>query len=427
MKEYKFLFCIFAAALLFGCNTPSQNKDLKLSSSTLQMVVGDMEILDVNVSEQVEWKSSNEKVATVTEGIVEAVGVGYANVTAQLNSSVAECMVYVTGKSGETLALTPAIVTLDKGQTYQYDYSTTYDLPLTWTSSNPEVATVSDKGEVTAVGAGNTFITLSNDMEEVTSRVAVNHTWGEYQQVWSEEFNGTELDLNTWNIEVNGSGGGNKELQYYTDRAENLRVEDGCLVIQARKEEYNNRSYTSGRINSRDKAYFKYGKIEARIQFPSGKGTWPAFWMMGNDYGKVGWPKCGEIDIIEHIGRDPRMASFAVHTPYKNGNNGTNWSSRAYLDNLENEFHVYGIEWQQEEVSGLDRIIFYIDGVEYAASTELAEHVDENYYWPFNKDHFIILNLAIGGNMAGSVDDTIFDNDIIMKVDWVRVYQRNEK
>ena len=400
---------------------------MQLSESTLQMVVGDMEVLDVNVSEPVTWKSSNTAVATVSDGIVEAVGVGYANITAQLDATVAECLVYVTGKSGETLTLTPAIVTLDKGQNYQYDYSSTYDVPLTWTSSNPEVATVSDKGVVTALSGGNTFITLSDGMKTVTSRVAVNHTWGEYSQVWSEEFNGSVLDLNTWNIEVNGNGGGNKELQYYTERAENLRLEDGCLIIQARKEEYNNRQYTSARINSRDKAYFKYGKVEARISFPSGAGTWPAFWMMGNDYSKVGWPKCGEIDIIEHIGRDPRMASFAVHTPYKNGTNGTNWSSRVYLDNLENNFHVYGIEWQQEEVSGLDRIIFTIDGVEYAASTELAEHVDENYYWPFNKDHFIILNLAIGGNMAGSVDDSIFDNDIIMKVDWVRVYQRAEK
>ncbi|MGN0226993.1 MAG: family 16 glycosylhydrolase [Paludibacteraceae bacterium] len=423
----KLTMLIVAAVALMACNT-QEVKRISLSANSLQMKVGDMEIIDVNPTDvNVEWTSSDPNVATVKDGVVAAVGVGYSSIRATAGKDYAECQVYVIGAKGETLSITPSIVSLKKGETYQYVYTSTYDVPLTWTSSNQDVATVSETGLVTAIKAGNTFITLSNGLEEVTSRVAVEHTWGEYQLVWSDEFDGTNLNTDVWNIEVNGNGGGNQEKQYYTDRPENLRVEDGNLVIEARKEEYNNREYTSARINSRDKRYFKYGKIEARIMFPKGGGTWPAFWMMGNDYRQVGWPKCGEIDIIEHVGNQPRMASFAVHTPNKNGSRGNNWSVRSYMDGLEENYHIYGIEWLEDDFNGMDRIYFTIDGEQLAMIQEEAEHVDDNYYWPFNKDHFIILNLALGGSMGGNVDDAIFASPVLMKVDWVRVWQRQEQ
>ena len=422
----KTLLFLLAAVMFIACEQQKVTM-LKLSDSTLQMVVGDMTIIEVEPNESgIVWTSSDANVAEVDDGIVTAVGVGFSTIRASFGKNYAECQVYVTGKNGETLSLTPSIVPMKIGETYQYTYTSTYDLPLTWTSFNEEVATVSEEGVVTALKGGNTIIKLSNGLEEVTSRVAVEHQWGEYTLVWSDEFEGTTLNTDNWSVEVNGSGGGNQEKQYYTDRPENLRVENGNLVIEARKEEYNNRSYTSARINSRGKKYFKYGKIEANIMFPKGGGTWPAFWMMGNDYSKVGWPKCGEIDIIEHVGNQPRMASFALHTPYKNGTKGNNWSARSYMDNLEEEYHVYGIEWIEDDFNGMDRIYFTIDGERLASQLEDAEHVDENYYWPFNKDHFIIFNLAIGGTMGGNVDDAIFENPILMKVDWVRVYQREE-
>lgn len=427
MKRTGYAFCLIMTAILFAaCNNGVEN--LKITPSALQMTVGDIQMLTVeNATGSVVWSSSDETVANVFEGAVTAVGVGNTIITATVGKSSATCTVYVMGKSGETLSITPAFVALKKGETYQYQYTTVYDIPLTWSSSNEAVATVSETGEVTAIAGGNAYITLTNGVEKVTSRVAVEREWGEYSLVWEEQFEGTALNTDIWNIEVNGAGGGNNELQYYTDRTENLRVEDGNLVIQLRKEEYQNKHYTSGRINSKGKKAFAYGKIEARIMFPAGGGTWPAFWMMGNDYNRVGWPSCGEIDIIEHVGNQPTMASFALHTPRKNGKSGNNWSSRAYLDGLENVWHVYGIEWLQEDFNGLDRIIFTIDGTAYANILEDATHVDENLYWPFNKEHFVILNLAVGGSMGGTVDDAIFDNDILMKVDWVRVYQRKEK
>lgn len=423
----KLTMLIVAAVALMACNT-QEVKRISLSANSLQMKVGDMEIIDVNPTDvNVEWTSSDPNVATVKDGVVAAVGVGYSSIRATAGKDYAECQVYVIGAKGETLSISPSIVSLKKGETYQYVYTSTYDVPLTWTSSNQDVATVSETGLVTALSAGNTFITLSNGLEAVTSRVAVEHTWGEYQLVWSDEFDGSALNTDVWNIEVNGNGGGNQEKQYYTDRPENLRVEEGNLVIEARKEEYNNRKYTSARINSRNKKYFKYGKIEARIMFPKGGGTWPAFWMMGNDYPQSNWPKCGEIDIIEHVGNQPRMASFAVHTPNKNGSRGNNWSMRSYMDGLEENYHVYGIEWLEDDFNGMDRIYFTIDGERLAMTQEEAEHVDDNYYWPFNKDYFIILNLAIGGTMGGNVDDAIFASPVLMKVDWVRVWQRQEQ
>lgn len=428
MKKIFSVVCLFVAfGLLVGCEKTNVQQ-ISITPAALQMTVGEIQMLTVeNATETVQWSSSDEAVVLVHDGAVTATGVGNAIVTATCGKSSATATVYVMGKSGETISLTPELVVLEKGKTYQYHYTSVYDIPLTWTSSNPSVATVDQNGLVTAVSGGNTYITLTNGVETVKSRVSVSRKWGDYSLVWEEPFDGTSLNTDVWTIEVNGAGGGNNELQYYTDRPENLRVEDGNLVIELRKEEYLNKHYTSGRINSREKKAFAYGKVEARILFPEGGGTWPAFWMMGNDYRRVGWPACGEIDIIEHVGNQPRMASFALHTPKKNGQSGNNWYSRAYLDGLENEYHVYGIEWLQEDYNGLDRIIFSIDGHEYANILEDAAHVDENAYWPFNKEHFIILNLAVGGSMGGNVDDSMFEHDVLMKVDWVRVYQREEK
>ena len=163
--------------------------------------------------------------------------------------------------------------------------------------------------------------------------------------------------------------------------------------------------------------------MEARIKFPGGVGTWPAFWMMGES---GGWPKCGEIDIMEHVGYLDNRASFALHTQEKNGSNGRNWHATHFFDYpLSNDFHVYGVEWCQEEENGKDCIHFLVDGEIYATvwETKIGDHDS----WPFYKPHYFILNLAIGGNMGGKVDDSIFNQQRIMYVDWVRVYQRQEQ
>lgn len=427
MKLHKSFILLFLP-LLLSCNR-NPVYTVSISPSILSMTIGDVQTLDVNTNaSDVEWSSENDSVATVFYGVVTAKGIGHTNIIAKVDGATAVCVVTVSGRDGATLSLSPAYVEVEKGSSYQYSYTSSYDVPLTWTSSNEEVATVDPTGHVTPLKSGHTTITLSNGVEECSSVFAVKHVWGEYRMVWSDEFDGNALDLDTWTIEINGSGGGNQERQYYTDRPENLRVEDGNLVIELRKEDYEKRSYTSGRINSREKKFFKYGKFEARISLPSGGGTWPAFWMMGNDYKKVGWPKCGEIDIIEHVGNQPTMCSFALHTPEKNGTRGNNWSSRSYFQGVEGNYHTYGIEWMEEENNGCDVICFTYDGQVCTKVQENIDHLDDNYYWPFNKDFFIIFNLAIGGTMGGNIDDSIFESGepVLMKVDWVRVYQRDE-
>lgn len=403
-------------------NIPS-NITLDLNPVTLQLKVGDVTTIEASgTATNIVWTSSNEEVATVYYGVVTAKAIGKAEITATSGKVSATANVFVTGTDGSSLRISPPVVTLRPGDTFDFSYGNTFDLDLTWSSSEPSIATIDQKGHLTAVAPGNAIITLATNIESVTARVAVEHTWGDYKLVWSDEFDGTALDETVWSYNTGGNGWGNNEKQYYTSRSENIRVKNGMLEIEALKEKYENNEYTSARIMSKGKKTFTYGKMEARIKFPGGGGTWPAFWMMGNT---GNWPNCGEIDIIEHVGNLDARASFALHTVMKNGMKGNNWSKTQWFDNpLSQDFHVYGVEWAEQEKDGKDVIRFTVDGVQYAEVWE--EQMDNNDYWPFNKPFFFILNLAIGGNMGGQIDDNIFTTQRIMYVDWVRVYQREE-
>jgi len=292
-----------------------------------------------------------------------------------------------------------------------------------WTSSDESVATVQD-GIVTGINDGHAVITAQIGKAKGTANIYVTQEGGtyqgEYQLIWEDEFTGNTLDTTQWNIETGGGGWGNQEKQYYTNRPENIRVQNGCLEIEARKETYFNNEYTSARINTKNRFDIAYGKIEARINFPKGGGTWGAFWMLG--YGS--WPTCGEIDIVEHVGNRPTYASHAVHTRVKNGSKGNNWNAGQTVDNLEGEFHVYGVEWLRTYWMGVDAMKFYVDGV-YAGSTyaSLNSTFED---WPFTADRpeYIILNMAIGGTMGGTINDNMFSSPVIMYVDWVRVHQK---
>ena len=427
MKIQNYLLLIAAVVCMAACD-PKQNEPsnvtLELNPVTLQLKVGDIATIDTKgTATNIEWTSSNEEVASVYYGVVTAKAIGKAEITATSGKVSATANVFVTGTDGSSLRISPPVVTLRPGDTLNFSYGNTYDLDVTWSSSEPSIATIDQKGHLTAVAPGNAIITLATNIESVTARVAVEHTWGDYKLVWSDEFDGTALDETVWSYNTGGSGWGNNEKQYYTSRPENIRVQNGMLEIEARKEQYENNEYTSARIMSKNKKTFTYGKMEARIKFPGGKGTWPAFWMMGNT---GNWPNCGEIDIIEHIGSQDTRASFALHTVMKNGTKGNNWAKTHFFDYpLSADFHTYGIEWAQEEKEGKDVIRFFVDDVQYAEVWE--EQIDNNDYWPFNKPFFFIINLAIGGNMGGTVDDAIFNQQRIMYVDWVRVWQRQEQ
>ena len=231
--------------------------------------------------------------------------------------------------------------------------------------------------------------------------------------VWQDEFEGTELDRTNWTFDLGGSGWGNAEWEAYTDRPENIRVEDGMLVIEAREEKatVSGRPYSSARIKTQGLHAWQYGRIEARMKLPYGQGIWPAFWMLGAN--NRGWPASGEIDILEHIGRDPNTIYATVHAPGYSGGNGVGSSLVVPEDTLKNDFHVFAIEWQENEIR------WFFDDQEFFKLTP----ADVPAEWIFDHEFYIIINLAVGGRWPGYPDKTtVFPQ--FMYVDYVRVYQR---
>ncbi|HLP65469.1 glycoside hydrolase family 16 protein [Flavobacterium sp.] len=235
------------------------------------------------------------------------------------------------------------------------------------------------------------------------------------QLVWSDEFDATGApDSGKWNFNIGtgNNGWGNNELQYYTDRSQNIKVEDGMLKITALNELYLGSSYTSARITTKGKLEQKYGRIEARIKLPWGKGIWPAFWMLGADSDTVIWPQCGEIDIMEYLGNNPTTAFGTVHGPGYSGGASISKSYTLPNSRFDTDFHVFGIEWDENYIN------YYIDDVLYNQIT--PEDVPGE--WVFNKPFYIILNMAVGGNLPGSPNgDTTFPQTML--VDYVRIYQ----
>jgi beta-glucanase (GH16 family) len=236
--------------------------------------------------------------------------------------------------------------------------------------------------------------------------------------VWTDEFdNGSKPSNSKWVTEVGGGGWGNNELQYYTN-GNNSQVANGVLTITAKKEDFENRKYTSTRIISRGLGDFLYGRVESRIKLPRGRGTWPAFWMLPTDSDYGTWPRSGEIDILEHVGYEPGVVHASVHTEEYNHTKGTQKTDKTTVANVDSEFHLYRVDWTPYSVKG------FVDGVQY------FEFVNSNTgykTWPFDKRFFIVLNVAVGGNWGGAlgVDDSVFP--ATMEVDYVRVYKMIEK
>jgi beta-glucanase (GH16 family) len=239
---------------------------------------------------------------------------------------------------------------------------------------------------------------------------------GSYVLVWSDEFNGTGIDLNNWTFDIGWgqNGWGNAELQYYTDRPQNARVENGMLVIEARKERFRAQEYTSARLKTQGLHDWTYGRFEARIRVPYGQGIWPAFWTLGNNIETVGWPQSGELDIMEHIGREPSTVYGTVHGPGYSGAEGVGGSyTLSGGQQLTDAFHLFAVEWEPTEIS------WYIDNTLYATVTP----DDVPGEWVFDHPFFIIMNVAVGGYWPGYPDETtVFPQ--FMYVDYVRVYQK---
>jgi beta-glucanase (GH16 family) len=243
-----------------------------------------------------------------------------------------------------------------------------------------------------------------------------------WKLVWSDEFNGpngSAVDATQWVTET-GGGWGNNELQYYTGRIENASQQNGNLVIHVLQEKYTggdgvSRNYTSARLKTQGKFSQAYGRFEARIKIPRGQGIWPAFWMLGNDIGKPSWPDCGEIDIMENIGKEPSTVHGTIHGPGYSGANGIGAPYTLPGDQrFADDFHIFAVEWEPSAIR------FYVDDHLYSTRTP---DLPRGTKWVYDHPFFLLLNVAVGGRWPGNPDaTTIFPQ--AMLVDYVRVYAR---
>lgn len=270
-------------------------------------------------------------------------------------------------------------------------------------------ATTDDTGGETVEVCGNTE--TANPVACANSGVTGNAGTGNFATlVWADEFNtdGPPCSKN-WTYDVGtGSGGwGNNEAQYYTNLQKNVTAKDGILKITAIKESYQGRSYTSARIKTQTLFNFKYGKVEVKAKLPAGGGTWPAIWMLGSNFSSAaGWPACGEIDIMEHVGNDPNTIISALHYPGNSAGNAV--VQRTTITNATSVFHVYAMEWNSAQIK------FFVDG-------NLFHTFTNNASIPYNQNFFLLLNVAMGGTLGGNIPTNF--NCSTMEIDYVRVYQ----
>jgi beta-glucanase (GH16 family) len=245
-----------------------------------------------------------------------------------------------------------------------------------------------------------------------------------WQLVWSDEFNYTGLpESSKWSYDVGGHGWGNKELQNYTDRRkENARVENGVLIVEARRDGSETQPYTSARLVSKGKGDWTYGRFEIRAKLPSGRGTWPAIWMLPSQrsYGAGYWPDNGEIDIMEHVGHDPDVIHGSAHTKAYHHSIKTEKTGKTKVESARSGFNVYAVEWTPDEIRWLVNDRQYFSFTNERLSNPAADYKQ----WPFDKPFHLLVNLAVGGNWGGAegIDDSIWPQR--MEVDYVRVYQQ---
>ena len=284
-------------------------------------------------------------------------------------------------------------------------------------SSSSEIAAASSSSidnviESSAASSSSMTIESSSSVETASSSSAEPAA----QYLWHDEFDGESIDLNKWTFEIGtgASGWGNNEWEYYTDRKENAYVKDGVLHIRAQKEDYEGQKYTSARMLTKGKFAFKYGTVEARIALPTGKGIWPAFWMLGENFDTVGWPACGEIDIIEAVNTENKIygtnhwANGAEYATY--GNNTGDYRNQKFDLDI-TQFHTYKFTWDEKYIR-----MFVDDFMYHEILIEGNEGDTEEFHKPF----FFLLNVAVAGNWPGfEVDDSQFPNEML--VDYIRV------
>lgn len=237
----------------------------------------------------------------------------------------------------------------------------------------------------------------------------------EWTLIWQDEFDGPEIDRTRWRLDVGYTGKSNGELEIYTDRPENACIVNNCLIIAAREEDYQGYRYTSARLKTQGLHSWMYGRVEARIKIPYGQGLWPAFWMLGENISTVGWPECGEIDIMENIGKMPAVVRGTLHGPGYSRDDGIYADFILPDGRFTDDFHVFALDWEP------GRLRWYMDGYEYHTLTP----GDIPGKWVFDHPFYILLNVAVGGFWPGYPDETTIMPQF-MVVDYVRVYAKGK-
>ena len=306
------------------------------------------------------------------------------------------------------------------------------DLPVT-NQYNPVSDTITNVSSQLVAPAGTCFlryqIVFQGDahysagsvyFDDMNLRQVAGAPYGNLNIVWDDEFNSNSVNPAVWTYDT-GNGGsnpgwGNNELEYYTRRTNNAFVADGCLHIVARKESANGFSYTSARLKSEGLFSWKYGRIEWRAQLPQGVGCWPALWLLGTNINSIGWPACGEMDVMENNGSNPSTVQGSLHS----GSDETGFYNFTGGDTVTN-FHTYTLDWTT------NAILFYVDGHLYESQTGWGSSTANPYPFPFNQPYFLIMNLAIGGNYLGNSTTnqinagTVFPAEMLL--DYVRIYR----
>lgn len=259
---------------------------------------------------------------------------------------------------------------------------------------------------------------MAQKTDTLTRPSRMERTQKAWALIWNDEFNGADgslPDSTKWTYDLGGGGWGNGELETYTNSAANVQQKGGNLVISATKTGTYFATYNSARIKTQGLFSVEYGRIEARIKIPYGQGIWPAFWMLGSDIATNSWPNCGEVDIMENIGKEPTTIHGTIHGPGYSGANGIG-SPFSFPNNAKfsDDFHVYAIEWEPTQIR------FYVD--DYLYATRTPAQIPAGTTWVYNHNFFIIMNVAIGGGWPGNPDGTtVFPQQML--VDYVRVYQ----
>jgi len=240
-----------------------------------------------------------------------------------------------------------------------------------------------------------------------------------YKLLWEDHFDvDGPVNDKYWKVYENFGGNGNNEDQYYTSRLKNVYCKDSILHLVGLKEDYKEAKYTSGKISTFGKRSIGYGKIEVMAKLPQGKGTWPAIWMLAESIHQgTRWPLCGEIDIMENVGRNPEQIHFSLHSQMYNHIINTQKTYFQDIKGILEGFHLFTMIWEETSIS------FYVDDIHYITFHKGDNHTDTSMKgWPFVPPYFLILNFAIGGNWGGKIDDSIFPQEFL--IDYVRVFER---